>query len=134
MFEEEPMKSAAKIPLLVSEQDACILDSQSRIANWLYNQLLERANDLRQRYRATQDMRVGSMLYTERGLRNLIPDLKEEHPFLRAVYSSVLKNAALRLSKAIQDYQDGKHGRPSQDGELAQVSCLETPLVFAPVR
>ena len=105
------MKSAVKISLLLDEQDACILDSQSRIANWLYNHLLERANDLRQRYRATQDKQVGSMLYTRRGLRDLIPDLKEQHPFLRAVYSSVLKNAALRLSKAIQDYQGGRHGR-----------------------
>ena len=111
MFEGMPMKSAVKISLLVDEQDATILDGQSRIANWLYNKLLERANDLRQQYRATQDKQVGSMLYTRRGLRNLIPDLKGQHPFLRAVYSSVLKNAALRLSKAIQDYQDGKHGR-----------------------
>src|SRR5258708_191005 len=105
------MKSAVKIPLLVGEQDAAILDGQSRIANWLYNKLLGRANDLRQQYRATQNKQVGSMLYTEHGLRNLIPDLKGQHPFLKAVYSSVLKNAALRLSKAIQDFQDGKHGR-----------------------
>ena len=105
------MKSAVKISLLVDEQDARILDGQSRITNWLYNQLLELANDLRQRYRATQDKQVGKMLYTRRGLRDLIPDLKEQHPFLRVVYSSVLKNAALRLSKSIQDYQDGKHGR-----------------------
>ena len=111
MFEGMPMKSAVKISLLVDEQDANILDGQSRIANWLYNKLLERANDLRQQYRATQDKQVGKMLYTRRGLRNLIPDFTGQHPFLRAVYSSVLKNAALRLSKAIQDYQDGKHGR-----------------------
>jgi putative transposase len=111
MFKELPMKSAVKIALLVDEQDARILDGQSRIANWLYNKLLERANHLRQQYRATQDKQVGSMLYTQRGLRDLIPAFKEQHPFLRAVYSSVLKNAALRLSTAIQNYQDGKHGR-----------------------
>ena len=50
MFEGMPMKSAVKISLLVDEQDANILDGQSRIANWLYNKLLERANDLRQQY------------------------------------------------------------------------------------
>jgi putative transposase len=66
---------------------------------------------LRKQYRETQDKEVGRILYSERGLRNLIPDLKRQHPFLKAVYSSVLKNAALRLSKAIRDYQDGKHGR-----------------------
>ena len=41
MFEGMPMKSAIKIPLLVGEQDATILDGQSRITNWLYNKLLE---------------------------------------------------------------------------------------------
>jgi len=105
------MRSAVKMPLLVGEQEAAILDSQSKIANWLYNKLLEQANALRQQYRETQDKQIGLTLYTERGLRNLIPDLKAQHPFVKVVYSSVLKNAALRLSKAIRDYQDGKHGR-----------------------
>jgi putative transposase len=105
------MKSVVKIPLQVTPEQAAILDSQSKIANWLYNKLLEQANALRKQFRETQDKQVGLTLYTERGLRNLIPDLKVQHPFLKAVYSSVLKNAALRLSKAIRDYQDGKHGR-----------------------
>ena len=54
---------------------------------------------------------MGKVLYTERGLRDLVPGLKVQHPFLKTVYSSVLKNAALRLSKGIRNYQDGKHGR-----------------------
>ena len=41
------MRSAVKMPLLVGEQEAAILDSESRIANWLYNMLLEIANTLR---------------------------------------------------------------------------------------
>jgi len=105
------VRLAVKIALDVNEEQKAILDGQSKIANWLYNQLLERANVLRKQYRQTQDKAVGRLLYTERALRNLIPDLKRQHPFLKAVYSSVLKNAALRLSKAIRDYQDGKHGR-----------------------
>jgi putative transposase len=105
------MKSAVKILLQVGEREAAVLDSQSRIANWLYNTLLERANALRTQYRASQDKTVGKTLYTERGLRDLIPALKEQHPFLKSVYSSPLKNAALRLSQAIRAYQDGKHGR-----------------------
>jgi putative transposase len=108
---DKQMRSAVKIALEVTEGQAVILDSQSKIANWLYNKLLERANDLRKQYRVHQDKEVGRTLYTERGLRDLIPTLKAQHPFLKAVYSSVLKNAALRLSKAIRDYQDGKHGR-----------------------
>jgi putative transposase len=109
------MKVAIKIPLLAGPQEAAVLDSQSRIANWLYNKLLEQANALCKQYREAQDQetrdQIGLTLYTERGLRNLIPGLKMQHPFLKVVYSSVLKNAALRLSKAIRDYQDGKHGR-----------------------
>lgn len=105
------MKSAVKIPLLVGEREAAVLDGQSRIANWLYNKLLEQANALRQQYRSSQDQTVGKTLYTERGLRDMIPTLKEQHPFLKSVYSSPLKNAALRLSQAIRAYQDGKHGR-----------------------
>ncbi len=105
------MKSVVKVPLQVTPEQAAILDSQSKIANWLYNKLLEQANALRQQYRETQDQQVSLTLYSKRGLRNLIPGLKVQHPFLKTVYSSVLKNAALRLSKAIKDYQDGKHGR-----------------------
>lgn len=105
------MKSVVKIALEVGKKQAAILDSQSRIANWLYNKLLEHANALRKQYRQTQDKEVGRTLYTERGLRDLIPSFKVAHPFLKSVYSSVLKNTALRLSKAIRDYQDGKHGR-----------------------
>ncbi|MFL5662075.1 MAG: RNA-guided endonuclease InsQ/TnpB family protein [Ktedonobacteraceae bacterium] len=105
------MRSAVKTALAVSERDAAILDGQSRTTNWLYNHLLEHANGLRRQYRESKDQNVGKTLYTERGLRDLIPDLKAQHPFLKVVYSSVLKNAALRLSKAIRDYQDGKHGR-----------------------
>src|SRR6266566_4899958 len=37
------MRSAVKIALEVTEGQATLLDSQSKIANWLYNQLLERA-------------------------------------------------------------------------------------------
>src|SRR5215472_9059151 len=112
------MRSAVKIPLLVGGQEAAILDAQSKIANWLYNRLLETAHTLRKQYRearATGEQQqadtISLTLYTARGLRNLIPEVKAAHPFVKVVYSSVLKNAALRLSKAIGDYQDGKHGR-----------------------
>jgi putative transposase len=105
------MRSAVKIALEVAEGQAALLDSQSKITNWLYNQLLEHANGLRHQYRQSQDKQVGKTLYSEHGLRDLLPSLKAQYPFLKTVYSSVLKNAALRLSKAIRDYQDGKHGR-----------------------
>src|SRR5438105_4724626 len=78
------------------------LDGQSKICNWLYNRLLEKANALRVEFIQTQNTELVKTLYTERGLRNLLPSLKEENPFLKSVHSSPLKNAALRLSQAIQ--------------------------------
>ena len=112
------MRSVVKIPLEVTVEQAAILDSQSKIANWLYNRLLETANTLRKQYREARAKgnqkradEISLTLYTQHGLRNLIPELKAASPFVKAVYSSVLKNAALRLSKAIGDYQDSQHGR-----------------------
>jgi putative transposase len=103
--------AVVKIPLLVSREAEEILDGHSRICNWLYNYLLEHANQLREQFRETQDPEISKTLYTERGLRDLIPALKKKKPFLRAVYSSLLKNAALRVSSAIQAYQQTRKGR-----------------------
>ncbi|WP_232796709.1 RNA-guided endonuclease InsQ/TnpB family protein [Kyrpidia spormannii] len=102
------MRFALKMRLEVGEHTAAVLDGQSRIANWLYNHLLEEANTLREKFRSTQAPEAARVLYTKRGLRNRIPMLKKEYPFLRTVYSSVLKNAALRLSGAIRKYQKAR--------------------------
>ena len=87
--------SVVKIPLFATNEVEATLDGQSRICNWLYNQLLAKANLLRAEYVDTQDPEIGKTLYTERGLRNLIPQLKNDKPFLKVVHSSPLKNAAL---------------------------------------
>jgi putative transposase len=105
------MNSVCKIRLEVDLKTEATLDGQSKIANWLYNHLLEEANQLRSKYISTQDNQVGLLLYSERGLRNQIPELKEKYPFLKTVYSSPLKNGALRLSKAISDYQKSRQGK-----------------------
>jgi len=125
------MKSVVKIPLEVTSGQTAILDSQSKIANWLYNELLEQANALRKQYRETQDKQVGLTLYTERGLRNLIPGLKGKHPFLKVVYSSVLKNADLQSHQRLPGWQTWA---ASQHCQLAQVSRLEALLVLPSVR
>ena len=108
------MKSAIKIKLNLNPEIQLILDSQSRIANWLYNHLLEHANQLRTEYIKNQDKIIGKILYTKTGLRDLIPNLKKRFNFLKTVYSSPLKNAGLRLSSAIQDYQRAKKGRSNK--------------------
>ncbi len=106
-------KAVAKIRLSVDADAAAALDGQSRICNWLYNRLLEHAGELRARYCEDQDPETARALYTERGLRNRLPALKAQHPFLNTVHSSPLKNAALRVSDSIRRYQDARHGRRS---------------------
>lgn len=104
------MYSACKIRWKVDPQAAQVLDEQSKIVNWLYNHLLEHANELRVRYREKQEPEIGHELYSKWGLRNLVPGLKKEYPFLHKVYSAPLVNAALRLTRAIRHYQESKQG------------------------
>jgi putative transposase len=100
-----------KLGLEPDFREAEVLDGQSRICNWLYNTLLDTAQNLRKKYIETKDSSLALTVYSKRGLRNLLPDLKEKHPFLKVVHSSPLKNAALRLSDAIQTHQKSKKGK-----------------------
>jgi putative transposase len=114
-------KIACKMGLDLDESSAIILDSPSKICHWLYNRLLERANSLKQRFKASggQDSAAAKTIYSKRGLRDLVPSLKEEFPFLRSVYSSPLKNAALRLSAAIREYQKSRRGERGKGHKVA---------------
>lgn len=107
-----------KVQLLVDGEAAGYLDGQSKIVNKLYNILKDTADGLRVSFakakeagREEEAKALGLTLYTERGLRNLIPDLREQNSYLNLVHSSPLKNAGLRLSRAIRAYQDSVHGR-----------------------
>src|SRR3972149_6816299 len=93
-------------PSAVSE-----LDGQSRICNWLYNALLQKGQELKREVIQSNSPEAAKALYTRRGLRNLLPQLKQECPFLKVVHSSPLKNTALRLSDAIQAHQKSKKGK-----------------------
>ncbi len=105
------MKYAFKLELFPEEKDSRILDGQSKICNWLYNHLLETANNLRGHYRETGADEIASLLYTKRGLRDLIPEMKKDHCFLKTVHCKPFKNAALWLSEAIQAYQKSSKGK-----------------------
>ena len=79
---------------------------------------LDQAIGLRQRYRQKQEAQTGLTLYSQCGLRATMPGLKTQHPFVNAVYSRPLKNTALRLSRAIQDYPKSRKGkRKGANGE-----------------
>src|SRR3989338_5340785 len=100
-----------RLQLTPSLENVDVLDGQSRICNWLYNHLVEEAAKLKEQFLKNQDPTAAKNLYTKRGLRNLVPAIKEEHPFLKVVHSSPLKNTALRLSEAIQTHQKSKKGK-----------------------
>ena len=89
----------------------CVLDGQSKICNWLYNHLLEIGNELRDEFKASGNSDIAKILYTKRGMRNLVPELKKKHSFLKTVHSSPLKNVALRLTQSIQNYQKCLKGK-----------------------
>ncbi|MBB64723.1 MAG: transposase [Waddliaceae bacterium] len=97
-----------RLPIYFLELDGQRLDQQSRICNWLYNHLLEKSLELKNKYIEMQDPEIARVLYTERGLRNLVPGLKKDHLFLKTVHSSPLKNSALRLSAAIKAHQQSR--------------------------
>lgn len=103
-------KVALKIKVTFGPEGERILDGQSKILNWTYNQLLEIALKLRDKFIETGDKQARNTLYSERGLRNLLPRIKKEHLFLKSVHSSPVKNAALRLSGSIRDRQKSKNG------------------------
>jgi putative transposase len=106
-----PVVSVIKLRLFPDARTAECLDDQSRKCNSLYNRLLERANQLKQEFKSTGNSEYAKILYTPRGLRNLVPGIKNEHPYLKSVYAAPLKNTALRLTDCIKVYQDSHKGK-----------------------
>src|SRR5207245_11498937 len=108
---QQEVTKVIKLRLEATEETFRSLDGQSKICNWLYNNLLETANSLRGEFIQTKNPEIAKILYTKRGLRDLLPLLKQELPFLKAVHSSPSKNTGLRVSGAIQACQKSKKGK-----------------------
>jgi len=102
-----------KLKVDADPQTISELDGQSRICNWLYNHLLEKSLEMKREFIQSGNPEASKTLYTKRGLRNTLPQLKKDHPFLKVVHSSPLKNTALRLSDSIQAHQKSKKGKRS---------------------
>lgn len=111
---------ARKVRLVVDADAAGKLDGQSKICNWLWNRLKDEVETRMAElsivggYGYLDEARTKKLLsevYSEIGLRNLVPPLKERHPFLRCVFSSPLKNVALRMAKAIASHRKSKNGQ-----------------------
>ncbi|MGL5347843.1 MAG: RNA-guided endonuclease InsQ/TnpB family protein [Peptostreptococcaceae bacterium] len=84
---------AKKIEIEFDENYTYILDGQSRICNWLYNQLLQAT---------IEDYQNGNQnkLLSGRNLRDFATKMKESNRFLYTVHSSPLKNTAIRLKES----------------------------------
>lgn len=95
-----------KIEVEFKQEDIFILDGQSKICNWFYNQLLDACrNDYKYNGGAKK-------LLSGRNLRNYGTSLKEEHKFLNTVFSSVLKEPSTRLKKAYEKFFKEGAGYP----------------------
>lgn len=89
-----------KVETIFSPEDAQTLDNQSKICNWLYNRLLETVEkDYKENNNANHYL-------SGYNLRNHIQELKETHPFLRTVHSTVIKEPAYRLKRAYEKHFD----------------------------
>lgn len=110
---------ARKVALVVPQDDARSLDGQSKICNWLKNRLKDEVENrlklLAQAPKTEEGQppseQVQALLrtiYTNQGLRNLVPELKDQFPFLKSVHSSPLKNIALRVADTIDRFQKSK--------------------------
>jgi putative transposase len=67
-------------------------------------------------------------LFSRYYLRDQVPGLKDEHPFLRLVHSSPLKNAALRLTETFKQWRkrrDEGYGFPSFRGWSGNFFSIE---------
>jgi putative transposase len=56
------VKVAVNIPLFVELEQGDSIEGQSRILNWLYNHLLEMANQEKEKFKATQDPEASKIL------------------------------------------------------------------------
>lgn len=101
------MKYNKKIEVIFSKEDEQILDGQSRILNWLYNQLL---TVCKQDYEENNGERK---LLSGRNLRNFVTqDMKTKHPFLHTVFSSPVKEVSSRLQDAFERLFTGQNQYP----------------------
>ena len=94
-----------KIELILSENDKRIIDSQSKTLNYLYNLLLDKVE---KEYKENKK----SDLLNGYNLRNLIPKIKEEKPYLYTIHSSPLKNVAIKLKQSYQMFFKGINKHP----------------------
>ena len=96
-----------KVEIEFKTEDKMVLDGQSRILNWLFNQLLSICQD---DYKKNNN---GLNLLSDRNLRNYVTQvMKKNHPFLNTVHSSPIKEVSARIKDAYQRMFNGQNKYP----------------------
>ncbi|MBP3886833.1 MAG: transposase [Cellulosilyticum sp.] len=96
------MKYNRKIEIVFEKEDELILDGQSKICNWLYNKLLDICKSDYALYGRASKITFGN------NIRDMVPALKYDFPFLSSVHSSPTKNVGRRLQDAYKDFYSKK--------------------------
>ena len=109
-----PRIVSVRMALDVTPEAARILDGQSRIANWLWNDLLETCTTRKADLTAGTDTDTNlTYLYSRYAIRNAMVERKTTAAWLCSLHSSVTKNVAMRLRRAIADSrQEGNRAKP----------------------
>lgn len=92
------MIKSYNIYLTTTKEQELVLDSQSKICNWLYNQLLDY---------------VKNNKITKYSLRNYVFEIIKINPFVKTVFSSCYKNVALRLFDALKRFWSHQNQFPN---------------------
>jgi putative transposase len=102
--------ASIKIPLTLSSEQEKIIDSQSLLANKLYNLLIEEVSNEYLAYcEAIKNTRPEywkdlTHPINAYNIRNKVPVLKDKYPVLKSVYSDILKNIGFNVAENWQSY------------------------------
>jgi putative transposase len=94
------------VDITFTKEDQHVLDGQSKICNWLYNQLLDLC------IKDYKDNNNDNKYLSGRNLRDQVPLYKSNNLFLKTVHSSPLKNTAIRLKESYKRFFSKNSGYP----------------------
>lgn len=84
-----------RVKVKATKEQELVLDGQSRICNWTYNQFLEARINGYKWFKKS---------YGYYDCNAYLPEFKDDHPFLKTVYSQVLKETLRVLDKAYANF------------------------------
>jgi len=111
-----------KIPLSLSSEQEKIIDSQSKLCCNFYNLLLENILlEYKEYYENIKLLKYDAIKklqnpFNKYYIRNKVPQLKEQFPVYKTVYSDILKNTAFNLADNLASFKELK--KTNQEAKL----------------